>query len=167
MRFHLDSRGSRYCDIFSEAGVFGDVNVTIVNPGTAALWHRHEKQDDYQIVVKGALQISMCNLPYDPPAKEKIEWRNRANNLDLDHLHLAPYYEDEKWQIPHCEHHILSERNANEGPLFVPRGFWHGCFNHTNEEAILIYYISNHYDGTDEARMTVERAGWDYERVAK
>ena len=53
-RFHMDDRGIRYCDIFPEIEK-GDINVSIIEPGAAALWHRHMKQDDYQIVIKGSL----------------------------------------------------------------------------------------------------------------
>jgi len=61
-RFHMDDRGIRYCDIFPELGK-GDVNVSVIEPGAAALWHRHRHQADYQIVVKGSLKVGMCNLP--------------------------------------------------------------------------------------------------------
>ena len=61
-RFHLDDRGIRYCDIFPEIER-GDINVSYIEPGAAALWHRHQIQADYQIVVKGGLKIGVCNLP--------------------------------------------------------------------------------------------------------
>ena len=54
-RFHLDDRGIRYCDIFPEIEK-GDINVSYIEPGAAALWHRHQIQADYQIVVKGGLK---------------------------------------------------------------------------------------------------------------
>ena len=61
-RFHLDDRGIRYCDIFPEIGK-GDINVSYIEPGAAAMWHRHQIQADYQIVVKGWLKIGVCNVP--------------------------------------------------------------------------------------------------------
>ena len=36
----------------------------LLSQAAAALWHRHMKQDDYQIVIKGSLKIGMCNAPY-------------------------------------------------------------------------------------------------------
>ena len=63
---------------------------------------------------------------------------------------------------PYCHWEFLSERNANNGPLFIPSGLWHGCYNYTNEEAILVYHITNKYDGTDEERMSPDEASWDY-----
>ena len=61
----------------------------------------------------------------------------------------------------------LSGRNACNGPLFIPRYLWHGCYNYTNEPAILIYHITNKYDGGDEDRLDPFVAGWPYERYAK
>ena len=53
------------------------------------------------------------------------------------------------------------------GPLFIPRYLWHGCYNYTNEPAILIYHITNKYDGEDEDRLDPFIAGWPYERQVK
>ena len=53
------------------------------------------------------------------------------------------------------------------GPLFIPRYLWHGCYNYTNEPAILIYHITNKYDEEDEDRLDPFIAGWPYERQAK
>jgi len=163
MRTHFDDRGSRYCDIFPEIGV-GDINVTIVYPGTQAFWHRHQIQTDYQIVVKGALKIGVCNLPSKDfvTSVELKEWEETRNINDYSNS--FPFFDTNK---PVCFFTILSERNANEGPLMIPPGLWHGSYNFTNEEAILIYHITNKYDGTDEQRMTVKKAGWDIEREAK
>ena len=68
---------------------------------------------------------------------------------------------------PEIEWYYLNEKNANEGPLYIPTGLWHGCYNYTNEQAILIYHITEKYDGTDEERMDPNLAMWDYERVNK
>ena len=53
------------------------------------------------------------------------------------------------------------------GPIFIPRHLWHGCYNYTNEPAILIYHITNKYDGDDEDRLDPFIAGWSYERQVK
>jgi dTDP-4-dehydrorhamnose 3,5-epimerase-like enzyme len=66
---------------------------------------------------------------------------------------------------PQIQWHYLSERNANDGALYIPTGLWHGCFNYTNEPAILIYHITTKYNGTDEDRLDPKLAMWDYERV--
>ena len=72
-----------------------------------------------------------------------------------------------KIYITKNEWYYLNEKNANEGPLHIPTGLWHGCYNYTNEPAILIYHITEKYDGTDEERMDPKLAMWEYEREDK
>ena len=178
-RFHMDDRGIRYCDIFPEIEK-GDINISIIEPGAAALWHRHMKQDDYQIVIKGSLKVGVCNAPYmdrndlehfgipedqvnlcyDQREELLNNWKElrKAAGEDLDH-----WPEDTgvvAW-------HYLSDRNACNGPLFIPHYLWHGCYNYTNEPAILVYHITNKYDEGDEDRLDPFIAGWPYERQAK
>ena len=175
-RFHMDDRGIRYCDIFPQIDK-GDINVSIIEPGAAALWHRHKKQADYQLVVKGSLKIGMCNMPntnFDMSREDSIvktieeyqapfveEWPGIQKKYKLDDWGLE--WSDE----PEVRWHYLSERNASEGALFIPTGLWHGCYNYTNEPAILIYHITEKYDGTDEERMDPKLAMWEYEREVK
>ena len=123
-RFHMDDRGTRYCDIFPEIGN-GDINVSVIEPGAAALWHRHRKQADYQIVVQGSLKVGMCNMPnfaydrkyvpddgvtdidsYQEPFID--EWGKIREECDLKD------WSKEKAEV---RWHYLSERNANEGAL--------------------------------------------------
>ena len=181
-RFHVDDRGTRYCDIFPDIGK-GDINVTVVEPGSAALWHRHMFQDDYQFVIKGSLKIGVCNAPYmggddlenfgmsESDAADIYEQREEllvnwkelqgADRPNTPHLQSWPADEGK------VEWHYLSERNAKDGPLFIPRFLWHGCYNYTNETAILIYHVTNKYTGEDEDRLDPFVAGWNYERVVK
>lgn len=181
-RFHVDDRGTRYCDIFPDIGK-GDINVTVVEPGSAALWHRHMFQDDYQFVIKGSLKIGVCNAPYmggddlenfgmsESDAADIYEQREEllvnwkelqgADRPNTPHLQSWPTDEGK------VEWHYLSERNAKDGPLFIPRFLWHGCYNYTNETAILIYHVTNKYTGEDEDRLDPFVAGWNYERVVK
>ena len=177
----MDDRGIRYCDIFPEIGK-GDINVSVIEPGAAALWHRHEHQDDYQLVIKGSLKVGVCNAPY----MEGDDLENYGMPEEL----ASTYYEAREealksWQELYKKEdkppilntwpedtgevnwHYLSERNANAGPLYIPRYLWHGCYNYTNEPAILIYHITNKYDSEDEHRMEPLVAGWPYERVVK
>ena len=174
-RFHMDDRGIRYCDVFPEIEN-GDINISIIEPGAAALWHRHLCQDDYQFVVKGSLKVGLCNAPYmggddlehlpedgaaciyEEREEVLLDWKNLRNEAQL-----TAWPENEG----KVEWHYLSERNASKGALYIPRRFWHGCYNYTNETAILIYHITNKYDGKDEQRLDPLVAGWDYERVVK
>ena len=180
-RFHMDDRGIRYCDIFPEIEK-GDINVSIIEPGAAALWHRHEHQDDYQIVIKGSLKVGICNAPYmdiddlqnfvnEETAKNIFEerqnqlsqWKKLREKGIEDQPLLEEWPEDES----KCEWFYMSERTACHGPLFIPRYLWHGCYNYSDEPAILIYHITNKYDGEDEDRLDPIVAGWIYERQVK
>ena len=189
-RFHMDDRGIRYCDIFPEIEK-GDINVSIIEPGAAALWHRHMEQDDYQIVIKGSLKVGMCNAPYMdrndlenfgiPEEQANLcyeqrdellkNWRelrklseDKSNKIRND---VRAFIQDWPEDTSEVRWSYLSERNACDGPLFIPRYLWHGCYNYTNEPAILIYHITNKYDGEDEDRLDPFIAGWPYERFAK
>ena len=176
-RFHMDDRGIRYCDIFPEIEK-GDINVSFIEPGAAALWHRHMYQDDYQFVIKGSLKVGVCNAPYmDNDDMESIGlpeeqaadiYEERQKLLD-NWKALREINKLEEWpeDTGRVEWHYLSERNAKDGPLFIPRHLWHGCYNYTNEPAILIYHITNKYDGDDEDRLDPFIAGWSYEREVK
>ena len=187
-RFHMDDRGIRYCDIFPEIEK-GDINVSIIEPGAAALWHRHMYQDDYQFVIKGSLKVGICNAPYmggddlenfgiseevssgvyEQREELLTNWKELQNANPLDSVHPSVLANLKQWPTDESkvEWHYLSERNAKDGPLFIPRYLWHGCYNYTNEPAILIYHITNKYDGDDEDRLDPFIAGWPYERQAK
>jgi len=189
-RFHMDDRGIRYCDIFPEIEK-GDINVSIIEPGAAALWHRHMEQDDYQIVIKGSLKVGMCNAPYmdrndlenfgipeeqanlcyeqrDELLKSWRELRKLSEDKSIKIRNdVRAFIQDWPEDTSEVRWSYLSERNACDGPLFIPRYLWHGCYNYTNEPAILIYHITNKYDGDDEDRLDPFIAGWPYERQAK
>jgi len=178
-RFHMDDRGSRYCDIFPEIGK-GDINVSIIEAGACAMWHRHMKQDDYQIVIKGSLKVGVCNAPYMdrndlehfgvPEEQATLCYEQREELLEnWKELRKAAGKDLEHWpeDTGVVSWNYLSEKNANMGPLFIPRYLWHGCYNYTNEPAILIYHITNKYDGDDEDRLDPFIAGWPYDRQVK
>ena len=178
-RFHMDDRGIRYCDIFPKIEK-GDINVSIIEPGAAALWHRHMKQDDYQIVIKGSLKVGICNAPYMdkndlehfglPEDQVTLCYEQREELLEnWKELRKAAGEDLQHWpeDTGVVSWNYLSEKNACMGPLFIPRHLWHGCYNYTNEPAILIYHITNKYDGDDEDRLDPFIAGWPYERQVK
>ena len=189
-RFHMDDRGIRYCDIFPEIGK-GDINVSIIEPGAAALWHRHMEQDDYQIVIKGSLKVGVWNAPYmdrndlesfGVPEEQANLCYGQRDELLKNWQELRKRSEDKSIKISNDTREFiqswpedtgeviwryLSERNACDGPLFIPRYLWHGCYNYTNEPAVLIYHITNKYDGRDEERLDPFIAGWPYERYAQ
>ncbi len=193
MRAGGDDRAQRYCDIFSSMKE-GDINCSIVYPGTLAAFHMHYAQDDYQIVLKGSLKIGICNVPNYSQAVYDL-YRERYDNKTLDdfikktsdyskiqRLKLvnqwfdfmnSDYFKQNKDLYsdfingPVCKWFYLSDRNTNNGPVIVRRGLQHGSFNFTNEEAILLYFINNKYNGSDEYRASVDIMGWDWKRETK
>ena len=143
-RFHMDDRGIRYCDIFPEIEK-GDINVSIIEPGAAALWHRHMHQDDYQIVIKGSLKVGMCNAPYMdkddlahlPFGEEQITsiYQQREELLE-NWKELRKTSEDKSTKLGDdvrtfiqswpedtgvVSWNYLSDKYACMGPLFIPR----------------------------------------------
>jgi hypothetical protein len=181
LRYNADDRGQRYCDIFPEIEKGGDINVTVIEPGASALWHRHRFQADWQLVVKGALKIGVANLPNDDIIENEAMWKLRKQwdsrysevysqrlsqflNKDHKNVIVPTLFSKDKAR---CDWFYMSERNACEGPLYIPTGLWHGCHNYTNEPAILIYHITAKWDGTDEDRASPEVMGWPYERIVK
>jgi dTDP-4-dehydrorhamnose 3,5-epimerase-like enzyme len=46
--------------------------------------------------------------------------------------------------------------------LEIPKNIWHGYMS-LEEETILIYWITNKYDPSDEERTTIEELGHDWE----
>ena len=184
----MDDRGIRYCDIFPEIGK-GDINITIIEPGAAALWHRHENQTDYQFVIKGSLKIGIANMPFRAPGRtsgrtlitDRMEkdWQEKYYYIHKDSYNNAgqlfgretnkylKYSKIFEKTEARCDWYYLSECNANQGSLFIPSGLWHGCYNYTNEPAILCYHITNKWDGTDEERCDPDILGWKYERIVK
>ena len=157
MRTHQDDRGIRYCDVFPTIGS-GELDITILYPGAMALWHRHENQTDYQIVIHGALKILECNMSADPLQEEIDEWKERRTR------HCLWGWPTEE---PELRVHYSSERSANPEPVIIQPGLWHGSFNFTNEQATLVYYITQKYDPNDEFRMDYDASGWDVSRKIK
>ena len=166
LRQYDDDRANRLCDVVPE--LKGDINISYVYPGSTMLWHRHRWQSDYQLVVRGSLKIGMCNYPaediklgvghtddeirahddhvYDMQRNwlaTKREILNDPKTPDLDGDILVTWPDN----TPKVEWHVLTEQNANQGAMYFPRGLWHGCHNFTNDLAILLYYITNKWDG--------------------
>ena len=137
---------------------------TLIGAGGLAALFGNVKFDskDGIKVGKTAVSVGMSEAQateiYEERSRLLDNWKSlrKVNNLDA-------WPEDEG----KVEWHYLTERNANEGPLFIPRYLWHGCYNYTNEPAILIYHITNKYDGEDEDRLNPFIAGWNYEREVK
>lgn len=117
MRKFKDDRNRAYNDIVP--GLQGDINVSVMYPGTIKAFHRHALQDDYWFIARG-----------------------NARAVLQDPLKAVP------------EIHYLSEGDL----LHIPAGVWHGIQVLGQEETILMYYITNHYNPSTPDE---ERAPWD------
>ncbi len=118
-----DDRARRACDCFPTPG---DINVTWAYPGRIVAWHRHQRQTDNWLVVKGNLKVGLMD------DDRNVRWV------------------------------YLSEHDRRT--LRIPPGVWHGFMVLGNEEAILVYYITEKYnlEKPDEERLTVDAAGVDW-----
>lgn len=186
LRQYDDDRANRLCDVIPD--LKGDVNISYVYPGSTMLWHRHRWQSDYQLVIKGSLKIGLCNYPaedtdlgvdhtddeirehYDKAYEMKKDWVNIKNEIlgdsstpDMDGDELVTWPDS----VSKVEWHVLTEQNANQGSLYIPRGLWHGCHNFTNDVAILMYYITNKWNGKDEDRCDPFTMGHEWKKEVK
>jgi dTDP-4-dehydrorhamnose 3,5-epimerase len=57
--------------IFAEG--FGQLNLAIMNPGTAKAWHIHQKQIDWWYVPIGAVKLAMHDLRADSPTYRQTQ----------------------------------------------------------------------------------------------
>lgn len=77
MKIHTDDRRCAWLEIFRDALPHGQLNVTTVWPGAILGWHRHEKQDDSMLVIRGMLKVGM----WWPNRPESVAWTTLT---DLD-----------------------------------------------------------------------------------
>lgn len=154
MKYHVDYRATRYLDVFP-IGVApkeeGQINISVVRPGTTVAFHRHQKQVDYWLVVKGELEVCI----YEPyPLASDISDIS-GNTIFLIAKNGRFYYEN----IP----------DSFEGPLGIQPGVWHGYKNIGVEDAVLIYYTTKKYDknNPDEERITPKKLGIHFPKEVK
>lgn len=152
MRKFKDDRGRSYCDIFPEIGK-GDINVSIVYPGTIKAFHRHAYQDDYWFVISGHLRAVLSKVVLSvtqqvgPPDGSFIA-------PDTSGSTLVETITKTKFSVDNTVEHYLSEGDI----LHIPAGIWHGLQCLGNEPAVMIYHITNKYNEDDPDE---ERAEWD------
>jgi len=188
MRYDIDDRRTGLRDLFPDIEN-GQVDVSIIYPGTSIFWHRHRFQNDFMLVVKGSLKVGVCNSPGNDDynvINEDIrkyrdslydEWRNEYIDITKNKLIDINYKSNNSlYQLysgnliePFIYWKILNEQNMINGPLLIPAGLWHGSMNFSNEPAILIYYVSQKYNMSkpDEDRCDVNMMGWNIEREIK
>jgi len=169
----------------------GQVDISIIYPGTRIFWHRHRHQNDYMLVVKGSLRVGICNVPnyedYNDTNDTIREYRDTlCDEWDNEYIDITRRVLKESIHQSNSIHgfgqlyshnlidpfvywKVLNEQNMIDGPLFIPAGLWHGSMNFSNELTILIYYVSSKYNmkEPDEDRCDINMMGWNIEREVK
>lgn len=161
MRAFKDDRGRAYNDIFP-ALALGDVNASILYPGTIKAFHRHQLQDDYWFVIRGHIRAVLVEevvkktiIPATPmvgnPGWYQIVTTPGEAPLTSN---SASFIATITTTEPEVSVHYLSEGDT----LHIPAGVWHGVQNIGAEEAIMLYHITTKYN---EAHPDEERAKWN------
>jgi len=70
LRVHSDERRTAYCALFDTPG---DVNLFIVNPGQRTCWHRHQKQTDEFIVIRGKVRFQCFKTDPRRDGMERVD----------------------------------------------------------------------------------------------
>ena len=177
MRVHADDRRFSLGAIFPEINR-GDINVSVLYPGTLIAWHRHKVKSDYMKVLRGSVKVGVCNYPKDFESTNiKYQLKEDWFNFGLPHiekqLDQLVFFEDkfsddtlrqeayinyqnkkqmlEKWCLEESkvEWYILSENNLIDSPYFIPTGLLHGSKNIGSAEAILLYHITECWSPND------------------
>jgi dTDP-4-dehydrorhamnose 3,5-epimerase-like enzyme len=106
--------------------VNGQINISYVNSTNHVVaWHKHEIQTDYWICLKGSFKVGLA-YPIDMPQE-------------------AGDMYDVKWEY-------LSDKNFKV--ISIPPGIYHG-YKALEPNSILMYYLTEKYDVTDEYRAPV------------
>ena len=141
MNVHVDDRRLFYGNIFPDAGLAGDLNVVVLQPGALIAWHRHQHQTDYLFCVKGSVKVGTETI-----VEVGVDGSPRTVRDDGPHtLHL------QKWRVLH-------ERNPEI--VEIPPNAYHGYMNLSEGESILLSYNTQHFNPEDEERRMPEPNEW-------
>lgn len=71
IQFHEDDRAQRLLNIFDDK-INGQLNVSYINSTEHVVcWHRHKKQTDYWVCLKGSLKVG---LAYETKNGVEVKW---------------------------------------------------------------------------------------------
>jgi len=137
IQFHEDDRAQRAMNVFKYLKG-GQINVSYVNSTQHVVaWHKHNIQTDYWFCVKGAFKVGL--------AEETRESREQVPGEG------GQYYE--------TKFEYLSDKNPRV--LVIPPGVYHG-YKALEPGSIMLYYLSEQYDPSDELRAEVGAFGEDW-----
>lgn len=163
MRSHSDDRRTVWLELFKDALPTGNLNLTWVQPGAILAWHRHQRQDDHMLVIQGTLKVGRWQeagrlegwTPPGPYIPGRVYVVPDGKRIGSSPEYL---YKNLDWTV-------LSEHDPKE--LKIERGLWHGYQNIGVGEALVLTWITQPYDPTDEERLSPEAVNISWERVAR
>jgi dTDP-4-dehydrorhamnose 3,5-epimerase len=148
MHTYADDRGRSVMSLLDHLGeIPGQFNASTMYAGAVKAWHRHAKQEDHWMVLKGDLKIGLFNTEAEPLTAA---------------LRLAgpvPGAETERAiELPPKSGRAVYLGEHRSGVLRIPVGVWHGGVAVGGEDALLLYYVTRKYNPQDPDE---ERAAWD------
>lgn len=184
MRTFKDDRSRSYCDVFP-AVTPGDINISVMYPGTIKAFHRHKKQTDHWFLAKGNVRVVCVRdtttpitefmpdtlskigttivLPGPKATLERLR-EDYHGKGDIVSVYKHEMSDDPDQYSTSLVRYDLKTSDVqvtylSEGEsLIIPPGVWHGVQVLGNEEAILAYHITNKYNPSDPDE---ERAEWN------
>ena len=131
MNVHVDDRRLFYGNVFPDAGLAGDLNIVVLQPGALIAWHRHQHQTDHLFCVKGSVKVGLKR------------WHDGEGMVQPG---------EQAWFV------ALHERSPET--VTIPPDTWHGYMNLSEGESILLSYNTQHYNPEDEERRMPDPNEW-------
>ena len=95
IHFNMDDRAERYLNVFSN--IEGQINISYVkSTNHIVAWHKHEKQTDYWVCVKGSFKVGLSQ-------DEKTDFIYLTEKEALEPESIMLYYLSDKYD-PEDEH---------------------------------------------------------------
>lgn len=139
--FHEDDRRASLYDIFEDQ-LTGQINLSYArNTETVVAWHKHERQWDRWMCIKGAFKVGLARM---------IDIPDDGGPLKSPEYDTAKVY--------------LSERNPRW--ITIPPGVWHG-WRAIEPGSIMLYYLDLKYSTGDEVKLPPSSIPFEWETVSK
>ena len=149
MNKFVDGRGVGHYDIFPEAKIDGQVNVTTTMPGIIRAFHWHKEQTDHVCCIAGTMHVILIT----PFGKQNF-YGERYSEVDgaiIEHTNTFPYRND----VALIEHIFLNK--YDEKTIVIPTGVIHGFSPAHGNPATMCYYADKKHNLDDEFRLR-----WDF-----
>lgn len=135
-KFIEDIKAQRLVDIFPVD--HGQINAVFYNDTQKiTAWHRHKKQTDYVICLKGSFVVGLSKTNNNPDNSDVIYGLGNWKELR--------------------EQEVLSDKNFRV--LEIPPDTWHG-WRALEPDSILLYYMTEKYDTSDIEESPVLVKDW-------